>query len=136
MAWHPFAGERAWAGWARAALALAALVLAACSPGERRVALSDVPGGDPAAGREVIAFYGCGSCHSIPGVAGANATVGPPLDEFAYRQFIAGRLPNNTGNLVTWIMDPQGVDPGNAMPDMGVNETDALNMAAYLATLR
>jgi cytochrome c len=113
-----------------------ALLLAACGSDDRRVALTEVPGGDPDRGRAAMTLYGCGACHTIPGLPGANASVGPPLDEFANRQFIAGQLANTADNLVLWIMDPQGVEPGTAMPNMGVTESDALDMAAYLATLR
>ena len=117
-------------------LILAALALAACGRDTARVALRDVPGGNPKAGPAAIAVYGCGACHTIPGVAGADATVGPPLTGFAKRQFIAGELANNADNLVLWIMHPQSVEPGTAMPEMGVTSDDARNIAAYLATLR
>ena len=36
--------------------------------------------GDPAAGKEVFASAGCGSCHTLSD-AGASGTVGPNLDE-------------------------------------------------------
>jgi len=29
-------------------------------------------------------------------------------------------------------MDPQAIDPGNAMPAMGVSERDAIDISAYL----
>jgi hypothetical protein len=45
-------------------------------------------------GRRLLASYGCGSCHSIPGVPGAHSMAGPPLDHFYERIYIAGRLPN------------------------------------------
>ena len=96
----------------------------------------DVAGGDPARGRGAVQGYGCGACHSIPGVRGANATVGPPLDHFANRRFIGGELPNEPDNLIKWIMNPQAVEPGTAMPNLNVNEAAARDMAAYLYTLR
>jgi cytochrome c len=34
------------------------------------------------------------------------------------------------------VRDPKAVKPQTAMPDMGVSETDARDIAAYLATLR
>lgn len=49
---------------------------------------------------------------------------------------VAGMLRNSPANLIRWIRDPQGVVPGNAMPDMGVTEADARDIAAYLYTLR
>jgi cytochrome c len=92
--------------------------------------------GDPPRGREAIAAYGCGACHTIPGVRGADSFVGPPLTAFGRRSFVAGHLPNTAENLVAWLRDPQAVRPGTAMPDLGVTEADALDIAAYLHSLR
>jgi cytochrome c2 len=116
----------------------AALILAACSAGsdERNIVLTGVAGGDAERGRAAIRAYGCDACHTIPGVPGATASVGPPLTDFARRHYIAGRLANTPDNLVTWIMVPQSIEPGTAMPDLGVIESDALDIAAYLATLK
>ena len=79
--------------------------------------------------------YGCGSCHAIPGVRGAEGVAGPPLAGWARRAFIAGALPNRPEHLVRWIADPQAVEPGTAMPDVGAPDQDARDMAAYLFTL-
>lgn len=121
-------------GWFWLAL-LAALLLAACGE-DQTATLMSVPGGDAAAGRVAIERYGCGSCHRIPGISGAHGLVGPPLDDFGRRKYIAGNLPNDAANLVLWIADPQAVEPGTVMPDMDVTELDARDIAAYLATLR
>lgn len=99
---------------------------------EERVFL---PGGDPTLGQEAIVEYGCHTCHTIPGIPGANATVGPPLTDWADRQYIAGNLANTPDNLLRWIMDPQEIEPGTAMPDMGVTEEAARHIGAYLYTL-
>jgi cytochrome c1 len=85
-----------------------------------------------ASGRRLLASYGCGSCHAIPGVPGANSTAAPPLKQFYKRSYIAGKLPNTDKNLVQWIRNPQQIDPGNAMPDLGVSDEEAHAMAAYL----
>lgn len=87
-------------------------------------------------GRKAIHQYACVTCHAIPGIAGANAPVGPPLAAIATRGFIAGVLPNTPENLVRWLRHPQAVNPRSAMPDLGVTERDARDIAAYLATLR
>jgi cytochrome c1 len=76
--------------------------------------------------------YGCGSCHRIPGVAGAEALVGPPLDDYHARSYIAGTLPNTLENLVLWIREPQAVEANTAMPNLGVSAEEAQHMAAYL----
>jgi hypothetical protein len=38
--------------------------------------------------------------------------------------------------MVRWLRDPKAIDPGSAMPDLGIAEQDALDIAAFLATLR
>lgn len=91
--------------------------------------------GRPDRGAELIAQYGCGSCHTIPGVTRADGLVGPPLTRFGARSYIAGELPNNADNLRRWISDPQGVEPGTAMPNLGVDAIDAQDIVAYLYTL-
>lgn len=92
--------------------------------------------GIPDRGKQAIEKYGCGSCHEIPGVTGADGLVGPPLDKFARRSYIAGELPNNADNLRMWIQHPQSVEPGTAMPDLGVSEREAQDITAYLYTLK
>jgi cytochrome c len=109
------------------------LLLTACTgevngvPEERSSSISSISNG-----RTLIASYGCGTCHSIPGVPGADAMAGPPLEYFYQRTFIAGRLPNTRDNLIHWIIDPQGIEPGTAMPDLGVSESEAGDIADYL----
>jgi cytochrome c1 len=95
----------------------------------------EVRGGQPDRGATLIARYGCGSCHTIPGIDRANGLVGPPLTHFGSRSYIAGKLVNNADNLQHWIADPQAVEPGTAMPDLGVSAIDARDIAAYLHTL-
>jgi cytochrome c2 len=95
-----------------------------------------VPGGDPLRGRQALLDYGCGSCHTIPGVPAADATVGPPLNDWADRRYIAGNLPNEPENLIRWIRFPQEIEPGTAMPDNDVDEQTARDMSAYLYTLK
>jgi cytochrome c len=91
--------------------------------------------GDPTAGAQAIEAYGCGSCHAIPGVEGADSLVGPPLHGWSHRSFIAGTLPNDLANLVAWIRAPDRIEPDTAMPDLGVSDADARDIAAYLLTL-
>ena len=90
---------------------------------------------DPRRGKQAIRQYACVTCHAIPGIVGANAPVGPPLKEIGTRGFIAGVLPNTPENMVRWIRHPQAVNPKSAMPDLGVTERDARDIAAYLSTL-
>jgi cytochrome c1 len=118
-----------------AAFALVAAA-AGCSGGriEQNPALYAV--GDPAAGAAIIRQAGCGGCHTIPGVRGAKGTVGPPLDSFSRRTYIAGRVPNSPENLTTWILDPPSIDPQTAMPNLELDEAQARAVVAYLYTLK
>jgi mono/diheme cytochrome c family protein len=93
-------------------------------------------GGDEKRGIVALRQYGCATCHDIPGVVGADTHVGPPLAGIASRSFVAGVVPNDRRDLVAWIRTPQKLHPGNAMPDLGVSERDARDMAAYLYTLK
>ena len=123
----------------RTALALAGCIVAAmltqAACHRTPTTSAAVPGGDPALGPALIRSYGCQTCHSIPGVPGADATVGPPLTGFGDRRYIAGEVANTGSNLVRWIMDPQSIEPTTVMPDAGVTEREARNIAAYLETL-
>ncbi len=94
-----------------------------------------VVGGDAERGRVAMVESGCGACHRIPGVRNARAMVGPPLDDYAQRGYVAGLLPNRPANLVAWLRDPPAINPGTAMPDLGLSEAVARDMAAYLYTL-
>jgi cytochrome c2 len=92
--------------------------------------------GDPDKGRVLIHKLGCGSCHTIPGVLDAHGKVGPPLEGMASRQYVAGMLRNTPDNMVQWLRFPQTVVPGNAMPNLGISNAEAHQIAAYLATLQ
>jgi cytochrome c2 len=108
--------------------------LCGCSNVRREAA--QLTGGRPDNGVELIGRYGCAACHTIPGIRGANATVGPPLTRIASRTFLAGQIHNTPGNMVRWIQHPREVERGTAMPEMGVTDSDARDIAAYLYTLR
>lgn len=115
---------------------LAFLLLAACDPRREAPPGRQVPGGDSDRGKAALVAYGCGSCHSIPGVGSARGLAAGPLSAFAERAYVAGVLPNNADNLVAWIVNPQSINAATAMPNLGVRESDARDMAAYLYTLR
>jgi cytochrome c2 len=92
-------------------------------------------GGDPHRGKDKIRYYGCSSCHTIPGIEEANGKVGPPLTALALRMYIAGLVANTPDNLRHWIRHPHEIEPHTAMPEMGVTDEDSKDIAAYLYTL-
>lgn len=117
----------------RAHALLVPLLAGACMHGEEEV--RPETGGNARRGEALMFTYGCGGCHIIPGVTNATGLVGPPLDRWAERQWIAGAIRNEPPHLVRWIVDPQAIEPGTAMPNLGVTVDEAGDMAAYLYTL-
>jgi cytochrome c2 len=111
-----------------------ALLLCACAQPAK--APADLGPGNPERGAVLLVREACGACHMIPGIQEATGEVGPPLTGMAKRTIIAGMLPNTPDNMARWLRDPQAVVPGNAMPNVGLSEQQARDMAAYLATLR
>ncbi len=111
-------------------------VLGGCTDGASARTYSAAFPGDEHQGKALIVSYGCGSCHTIPGVHGARGLVGPPLYFFGRRTMIAGELPNTPENLVRWLRNPPGVEPGTAMPNLGLNQNQAQDIAAYLDSLQ
>ena len=111
------------------ALLLLALPLVGCGEARQTV---EIPGADAGRGKQVIEDVGCGGCHAIPGIRLAGGRVGPPLEDFAQRRTVAGKLPNTPQALTHWIRVPQSVVPGNDMPNLGLSRREARDVAAYL----
>jgi cytochrome c len=108
--------------------------LAGCDEEPNKVV--ELTGGDPQKGKSAISQYGCSSCHTIPGIRGADALVGPPLTQMAGRVYIGGVLTNTPDNMLRWLRDPPAVDPKTAMPNVHLTDSDARDVAAYLYTLK
>ena len=111
-------------------IALGALAAALALAMTTREDRGSPPGvlGDARRGRVLLSVYGCIACH--------DGHVGPPLTRMGARSYIAGRIPNIPIEMQQWIEHPQSMKPGTAMPDVGVGQRDARDIAAYLATLR
>ena len=111
-----------------------ALALAACAEAEPPAHLA-IPGADPARGMALIGTYGCGACHYVEGIEGANGLVAPRLENFANRTLLAGTFPNVPRFLVPWLMSPPSLKAQTGMPELGVAEAEARDIASYLYTL-
>ena len=132
--------------WRSAVLAALVLVVAAGAAvyagyqvkfsREARARAIALTSGDPDFGRRLTLRYGCASCHTIPGVPGSQGQVGPSLQGFAGRVYVAGVVTNTPDNLMQWIEDPHSIDPKSAMPVTGISHAEARHVAAYLYTLR
>ena len=87
-------------------------------------------------GRLALERLQCGACHVIPGVSGASGKVGPPLDTYAKRSYIAGKFPRDEALLARWVADAPSMSPGTAMPKVEMSAAEASNIAAYLYRLK
>jgi cytochrome c2 len=106
------------------------LALAACAhEGEP---LPRVSNGDAERGRVVLERYECGVCHVISGVPAAAGRVGPSLDHYAQRPYLAGKFANDPETLVRWILDAPAMAPQTAMPAIAMSQQEARDAAAYL----
>ncbi|HEX3952838.1 MAG TPA: c-type cytochrome [Stellaceae bacterium] len=89
-------------------------------------------GGDPDRAPLLITKFGCGGCHQVPGVPGADGKVAPPLSGLLDRVYIGGTARNTPENLVAWIVKPQDFSPHSAMPETGISAAEARDVAAFL----
>lgn len=94
-----------------------------------------MPEADPARGLAAIERVGCGSCHVIPGLSWPEGKVGPPLQGFAERGLIAGRLPNRPELLARFVRNAPALIPESTMPAMPLSEAESRDIAAYLYSL-
>jgi mono/diheme cytochrome c family protein len=70
--------------------------------------------------------YPCFTCHQVQGRTG-GAAVGPELTE-AWKRL-------NPEWMVQWIKNPQGFEPATLMPNLGVTDTEAVALVAYLESV-
>lgn len=85
-------------------------------------------------GKALFQQKGCVACHTIQGVS--TGTVGPNLSRQGANPQVAGVLPNNKDNVVKWLLNPPGVKPGTAMPNLGLTPDEASQLADYLQSLK
>ncbi|HZS04513.1 MAG TPA: cytochrome c oxidase subunit II [Blastocatellia bacterium] len=100
-----------------------------------------LPAADPSndeqrRGRQIFLTRAWVMCHQIRGTD-AGARSGPDLTHLASRQTIAaGTLPNNRGNLGGWVVDSQGIKPGNKMPPNELSGEELQALLSYLESLK
>lgn len=94
-----------------------------------------IAGGDVERGRRAVERFGCVACHYIPGSANQGSNVGPPLAHIAKRVYLGGVIANTPDNMVKWLRNPPQVNPRTAMPNLGISQEQAIDIATYLYTL-
>ncbi|MCD0499852.1 c-type cytochrome [Achromobacter sp. MY14] len=90
---------------------------------------------DAVRGRQWISEYGCLACHAVPSIRGPASSVGPPLGNVGRQAYLTGLLPNTPQNLVRWLMDPPAINARTAMPNVGLSQAEAEDIAAFLLSL-
>jgi cytochrome c oxidase subunit 2 len=91
---------------------------------------------DATRGRQVFLTHSCVMCHTISGT-NAGSRAGPDLTHLASRHTIAsGTLPNTTGALAGWILDPQRMKPGTQMPPNALSGDELQDLVSYLQSLQ
>lgn len=95
------------------------------------------PSPDPEAVAGAALFMAhCSGCHTVRGTE-ADGQHGPDLTHLASRRMIAaGTLDNTPPNLKTWMLHPQSIKPGAAMPDTPLSRADANRLMVYLEGLQ
>lgn len=87
-------------------------------------------------GQAVFVAAECDSCHRIAGTD-AQGDLGPDLTHFASRTMLgAGIAENNRGNLSGWLVNPQGLKPGNLMPASQLTSAELEALIHYLESLK
>lgn len=121
---------------------MALLVIAEEEEGyEEWMSLQAQPAADPEPGtlvergRDIYMSSACVYCHTINGTP-SNGTLGPDLTHLGSRETLAaGTIENNPGNLAGWIVDPQEIKPGNAMPAVDLTGEELQALLEYLNSL-
>lgn len=101
--------------------------------------LAPLAGADLGKGRALLDTKGCGSCHTFGGVAAIAASAPPAMDgrEFARGHTLAPDLRAtrermSAKQLVAWLKDPKGVKRDTPMPNVGLSDVEARDLAAYI----
>jgi cytochrome c oxidase subunit 2 len=90
-----------------------------------------------ATGEKLFLSKGCVGCHSLQAVNAPKGMIGPNLANVGARSYIAaGTLKNTDVNLARWIRNPQAIKTGVLMPNLGVSETEAQALVAFLRAHR
>ena len=95
--------------------------------------------GDANNGKQLFSSKGCIACHVAPGVPGATGTIGPSLagiGDPTRRPTLTDGGPNTPEHIKVWIQNPQQLKPGTMMPNLGLSDTEASDLTAFLMTLK
>ncbi|MEZ4226445.1 MAG: cytochrome c [Polyangiaceae bacterium] len=99
-------------------------------------AAADLALGDAERGRQLMAAKACGTCHVFSGAdlpikpVLAKGQSNPAIELAPDLRFARERV--GPAALVRWLREPEKVKPGTLMPNLGLSETEAKDIAAYV----
>ena len=86
-------------------------------------------------GMQLFQTLRCAECHNVEGTT-ASGDLGPDLTHLMSRRSIgAGMIEFSLGQEALWILDSQGIKPGNMMPSFDLSDRELAALLAYLETL-
>ncbi len=97
---------------------------------------------DAVRGKELLSGGVCASCHLVAGTTAQGKVAPRELTQFTTYPTIAQlpasnpRAAINQQNLYAWLKNPAEVKPGTAMPNNKLSNRDAVDLVAYLLTLK
>ncbi|HEX8619385.1 MAG TPA: c-type cytochrome [Thermoanaerobaculia bacterium] len=102
-----------------------------------RAAATPAANPEAAQGQQLIRQYGCNVCHVVPGIDGAQGSLGPSLAGIASRPTLSeAAVPNTPANLAQFVQNPASLNPQTSMPPVGISDDESRAIAAYLMTLK
>ena len=75
---------------------------------------------------ELFDMAACGACHTLALVPGAVGVVGPSLDGIGSRRDVIW--------LKHFLKNPEALIPGTSMPNLGLTDDEASQLARFLST--
>jgi LysM repeat protein len=113
------------------ALLITLSLLAACSP-SLVAAVQSASWLEPEQGLEAFQEYGCDTCHTV---TERDSTTAISLVDLSEKETLSVGVPATPANVIRYIQNPQSVHPQATMPNLGVPQDKALEIAIYLYSL-
>ena len=112
------------------------LSLSACEPHGKIASEQSLDADELSLAKKLFVAKGCASCHQFSPMVQASGQVGPPLDDYYRRSYIAGVLPNTYENLSKWLLEPKQYHTNSAMPATKLTPDEAKLLSYYLLDTR
>ncbi len=103
---------------------------------------AEIAKADLGKGRQLLETKGCGSCHTMTGVAAVPASNPPVMaaNEFERARKLAPDLRftrdrMSAAKTIAWLKDPKAVKADSAMPKIALTDAEATDLAGYILSV-